>query len=286
MAEIRVKETGTIKLFESDNTSSVTIASPASLGADRTITLPDANVTLASGTMNDATNLSGNIPVSNLNSGTSASSSTFWRGDGTWVAPSGGAALTGSTDNTVVTVTGADAIQGEANLKFDGTDLTVETGNVVIGTAGKGIDFSAQTPAATTGATTVAEILDHYEEGTWTPQLGAGGTVGTIGGSNFTRIGNLCHCWIQFNMTGIPNNATMFQIGGLPFTSAASSAYGGGGVSGAVNGGYDWSDAGFNTGLSGTMVYWHKINNSTAVIANSDVDGMTQWTGNIWYWTA
>jgi len=49
MAEIRVKETGTIKLFESDNTSSVTIASPASLGADRTITLPDASVTLASG---------------------------------------------------------------------------------------------------------------------------------------------------------------------------------------------------------------------------------------------
>jgi len=51
MAELRVKETGTIKLFESDNTSSVTIASPASLGADRTITLPDASVTLASGTM-------------------------------------------------------------------------------------------------------------------------------------------------------------------------------------------------------------------------------------------
>ena len=35
------------------------------------------------------------------------------------------AALTGSTDNTICTVTGANAIQGEANLTFDGSKLTV-----------------------------------------------------------------------------------------------------------------------------------------------------------------
>ena len=106
MAELRVKGTGTLKLFESDNTSSVTIASPASLSANKTITLPDADVTLASGTMlatdgsgasltslNASELGSGTVPTARLGSGT-ASSSTVLYGDQTYKAePTGGKIL-------------------------------------------------------------------------------------------------------------------------------------------------------------------------------------------------
>ncbi len=50
-------------------------------------------------------------------------------GDGTcsWQTVSAGTALTGSTNNQVTTVTGANAITGEANLTFDGSNLTVNS---------------------------------------------------------------------------------------------------------------------------------------------------------------
>lgn len=95
--------------------------------------------------------------------------------------------------------------------------LTATTGNVVIGTAGQGVDFSADSHA--TGMT--SELLDDYEEGTWTPTLENVTVTYAFNQAKYTKIGRYVFCSCVISCTSIDNTDTSsFQIGGLPFASA------------------------------------------------------------------
>jgi hypothetical protein len=97
-------------------------------------------------------------------------------------------------------------------------DVQISTGNLVIGTSGKGIDFSA-TPG-TAGAT--SELLNDYEEGTWTPTDGSGaGLTITFNNAKYTKIGRLVYIsvdTIEYPVTASAANAVMAS---LPFTNLA-----------------------------------------------------------------
>lgn len=97
-------------------------------------------------------------------------------------------------------------------------DQTIINGDLVIGTPGQGIDFSANSHSA--GMT--KEVLDWYEEGTWTPTdaSGAGLTFAAAAGY-FVRTGGLVVATAHVVYPATANTSGIL-IGGLPFPCMAT----------------------------------------------------------------
>jgi hypothetical protein len=145
----------------------------------------------------------------------------------------------GGTNNTtdlnlfVSGLGGADVAYSAVSIDGNAGDATVRKGNIIQGTAAKGFNFTANTPAA--GMT--SQLLNWYEEGTWTPSLKFGGAnTGWVFYGNagiygkYTRVGNLVTVTGGIGILTVGSATGAATITGLPFTSLTTGVSFGGGM--------------------------------------------------------
>jgi hypothetical protein len=97
-------------------------------------------------------------------------------------------------------------------------DVHIKTGNIVFDTSGRGIDFSATGDAS--GMT--SELLDDYEEGTFTLSASGGGSSFTSTVSRYIKIGIVVHIFLQLDSFSGGSSSQDLVLNGLPFTSSSS----------------------------------------------------------------
>lgn len=153
----------------------------------------------------------------------------------------------------------------DLRLQPVGGNVRIGTGDVIIETAGKGIDFSANTHAA--GMT--SELLNWYEVGTWTGTLTATTppTVPVTATGRYTRIGNQVTIAIEFENVSTVGAVGGLEVTGLPFT-AVSSGYGPAMKSGL---GTQAVTAGIYGGLSKVIFSDSGTMNNTPIVAGVGV---------------
>ncbi len=137
--------------------------------------------------------------------------SVFQNGAGAYILNSAGTSLNLGTNN----------INSQLTVDTSG-NVAVAFGNLVIGTAGKGIDFSA---TASGSGTMTSELLADYEEGTWTGTMTGGTTAPTTpvtATGNYTRIGNTVTISIIFTNKDTTGASGQLLVTGLPFTSKSA----------------------------------------------------------------
>jgi len=181
-------------------------------------------------------------------------------------------------------IAGVGGVNRQVYIDYQG-NTTLDNGNLKIGTAGKGIDFSASADGAGTNR---SEVLTDYEHGTWTPVPEGGQTINTIASSFYQKIGQMVYVGCYFSISAIPNNAGQFYFGGLPFSVATGSHYH---AAGSIT--YVAAQNIQSIGMmsptpysgGGDEFYFHRNNGSGATVTNSEVQGLDNIILGFWYYT-
>ena len=99
-------------------------------------------------------------------------------------------------------------------------NTTITSGNLVIGTSGNGIDFSAVSGSASGSS---SALLDDYEEGTFTPSVtfssSAPSAGATTGFGTYQKVGNMVHCHLKASNFNVTGGSGDIQIQNMPFTA-------------------------------------------------------------------
>ena len=138
--------------------------------------------------------------------------------------------IAGDTSGSVTLA--APAVAGTTTLTLPATSATLATlttpsfattigvGGATASASGAGITFPASISASTN-----ANTLDDYEEGSWTPTVGGTSTY-TVQTSKYTKIGNFVQVDCAMELTLIGTGSTQY-ISGLPFGLVSAGASGG-----------------------------------------------------------
>jgi hypothetical protein len=131
-------------------------------------------------------------------------------------AATSGATTIQATDAVTAVITlpsATDTLVGKITPSFT---TTIGVGNATPSASGAGITFPA-----TQSASTDANTLDDYEEGTWTPAITAGtGSFTTVTGQvgTYTKWGNVVTVNYFYIVSTIGTGGAWTNIGSLPFT--------------------------------------------------------------------
>jgi hypothetical protein len=246
-------------LTGSTNNTVVTVTGANAMAGEANLTFDGTTLTASgSTTVENNTNTDANIIAGSQTLIRQKGNHAGIGGDG---YPSQIISGTGGGDLELYTInSNCDVVVGtQATERFriesDG-DVKINDGNLVIGTAGHGIDFSADAGGGTSGSAG-SELLDDYEHGSWTPTYSDGSSYIDTSGSNFQyiKVGDLVNLWGNIRTDGSATGTGQFYVQSLPFSSVSSTS--------AFFNGTLMGDNGWSEDLSGSNLVCQISSNST-----------------------